>query len=162
MSDYPEHDKQATIIDQTQAAGEFIDWLASEGIQLMTWREDLTDTRPTDPRCPHSRRDCEGCDHHRDDCAPVRGDEDEYGLILYSTAHCKHWQDPEREAEGEAEQGHCCRCGKGRFYELHGLKHWVSPGRSLIQLLADWQDIDLAKIEAEKRQMLASLRAANA
>lgn len=161
MSGYPEHDKMSVVTDETQAAGDFVNWLAEQGIHLMLWREDLTDTRPTDPECPHRRRDCEGCDHAHDACAPAKGDEEEFGLHAYWVAHCKHWQDPERETDGEAGQGRCCRCGKGRYYEIRNLKHWVSPGRNLTELLADWQDIDLKKIEAEKRQMLASLRAAN-
>lgn len=158
MSDYPEHDKMSEVSEQTQAIGEFLEWLTSEGVQLMIWREDMTDTRPTDPECPHKRRDCEGCDHHRDDCAPTEGDE--AGFRSYMFGHCKHWHDPEREAEGNAEQGHCCRCGKGRFYEVTGLKSWVHERRSINELLAGWAGIDLEKIEDEKRQMLARLRTA--
>ena len=153
MSDYPEHDKQALVVDQAQAAGDFIDWLASQGIHLMRWREDLTDTRPTDPQCP-DRRDRDNprpCDQMHDD-----GDHS----VMYWMRHCLHWQDPEREAADPAVQGECCYCHRGRFYEIHGLKHWVNPGRSLIELLAGWQGIDLKKIEVEKRQILAGLSAA--
>ena len=34
MSDYPEHDKLRAIADQTQAIGEFIEWLEGKGIFL--------------------------------------------------------------------------------------------------------------------------------
>lgn len=40
MSEYPEHDKLAAIATESQAVGEFIDWLGTEkGVQLMTWVE---------------------------------------------------------------------------------------------------------------------------
>lgn len=160
MTGYPEHDKLAAIQEHTQVIGEFLEWLASQGVQLMTWREDLTDSRPTDPECPHRWRDCDGCTHTHDDCAPASGDETTYGLLAYSIAHCKHWQDPERKAGGNARQGVCCRCHRGRFYEVTGIRSWVHERRSTTQLLADWAGIDLGKIEAEKRQMLDSIRAA--
>ena len=34
MSDYPEHDKLHAIADQTQAIGEFMEWLEGKGIFL--------------------------------------------------------------------------------------------------------------------------------
>lgn len=34
MSDYPEHDKLHAVVAETQAAGEFIEWLESKGIFL--------------------------------------------------------------------------------------------------------------------------------
>jgi hypothetical protein len=42
-----------------------------------------------------------------------------------------------------------------------GLKAFMHEQRGTMQLLADWAGIDLAKIEAEKRQMLTAIRAAN-
>lgn len=156
MSDFPEHDKMTAVAEQTQAIGEFLEWLASEGVHLMVWREDLTDTRPTDPECGHQRRRTED----PADCDP---DESLSGLPLlaYWRTHCKHWHDPNREADGDAEQGTCCRCHKGRLYEVTGLKSWAGEQRHVTQLLADWAGIDLRKLEAEKRQMLAAIRSAN-
>ena len=85
MSDYPEHDKLTEISAETQAAGEFVEWLESKGIHLMRHRSEF---------------------------------------------------------------------GQG----MHG---WGSPGKDLRSLLAEWPGIDQSKIETEKRQMLASLRAMN-
>ena len=34
MSDYPEHDKLHLVKDETQAAGEFVEWLGLQGIFL--------------------------------------------------------------------------------------------------------------------------------
>jgi hypothetical protein len=126
MAGYPEHEKLQAVSEQTQAIGEFLEWLNSQSVQLMTWREDLTDTR-VDDKCP-----CDGHFH----------------------LHCDHWG-ADNEAHG------CCRCGKPfGFTEVTGIKGWVSERRGATQLLADWAGIDLNKIEAEKRQMLESIRAA--
>lgn len=38
--------------------------------------------------------------------------------------------------------------------------HYVAEGKSIERILAEWFDIDYAKLEQEKRQMLADLRAA--
>jgi hypothetical protein len=92
MTDYPEHDKLLAIKDETQAAGDFIEWLGSQGVFLA--KNYMFDE--------HLQR--------TDDAAQCFTER----ILAYS--------------------------------------------RSLTELLADWQGIDLAKIEAEKRQMLASLR----
>lgn len=81
MSNYPEHDKLSAVKDQTQAIGEFVDWL-----------------------------------------------HDEKEIVLARLDDC------------------------GRAY----------GAGSLLDLLAEWAGIDLDKIEAEKREMLETLRAANA
>lgn len=93
MSDYPEHDKLALVKDETQAAGEFVDWLATKGIFL-------------------AKR------------------------YMFTVG------DEVTEDVGE------CR------YES------VAPvATPLTSLLAEWADIDQNKIEAEKRAMLAAIRA---
>lgn len=78
MTQYPEHEKLEKISDKSQACGEFLDWLSSEGISLCSW-------------------------HERDE---------------------QYYQDP----------------------------------RTITDLLADYFDIDLDKIENEKRDMLGRLR----
>jgi hypothetical protein len=80
MSDYPEHDKLREVAEQTQAIGEFIEWLEGKGIFLA------------------------------------------------------------RYVEGSNFPRH-----------VHGFR----------ALLAEWAGIDQDKLEAEKRQMLASLRSAS-
>lgn len=153
VSSYPEHDKQHAVMDQAQVIGEFLIWLRGQGIELMTWREDLTELRPADPECTvrFNSDDPQPCDQIRDegDGAKPRA---------WWRRHCKHWQDPQREAAGSASQGHCCRCGKGRVYQADGIEGWVHDGRGIGQLLADWAGIDLSMIAAEKQQMLATAR----
>jgi hypothetical protein len=80
MSTYPEHDKLTAVADQTQAIGEFIEWLGGKGVFLA-----------------------------------------------------------------------CFVAGHNFPREVHGFR----------DLLAEWAGIDQDKLEAEKRQMLASNRAAN-
>lgn len=151
MSEYPEHDKQALVMDQTQAIGEFLEWLNSQGVQLMTWREDLTDSRPTDRDCA-TRFD----PHGMASCDPQREGGQDY--LDWRRSHCLHWSDAERSGAA-GEPGTCCRCGKGEYYEVTGISAHVHESRSTTQLLADWAGIDLSKIEAEKRAMLAKIRA---
>ncbi len=42
-----------------------------------------------------------------------------------------------------------------------GPDRWNTPDKPLLGLLAEWKDIDLGKIEQEKRAMLEALRTAN-
>jgi hypothetical protein len=161
---FPEHDKLTAVADQTQTVGEFIEWLHSQGIHFMTWREDLTDSRNTNPEC-NGKFDSESplpC--YQTDRTPRPDDPPLGEPLAWWRRHCLHWLNPGREAaEFMSEQGHCCRCGKGRHYEVTGIHSWVEDGRSIQALLAGFFGIDQNKIEAEKRQMLASLpREANA
>ena len=39
MSNYPEHDKLTAVADQTQAIGEFFEWLEGKGIFLARYSE---------------------------------------------------------------------------------------------------------------------------
>jgi hypothetical protein len=153
---YPEHGKQAQVIEQAQVVGEFLEWLASQGVHLMTWREDLQDLRPTDPECDQRRRGLDepaACDPD----SSLRGKPFE----AYWRTHCKHWHDQHREAEGDAKQGLCCRCGGGNAYTVT-TRGFIHETRGIEQLLADWAGIDLKAIDAEKRQMLEEIRRANA
>lgn len=86
MSDYPEHDKISAVKDETQAVGEFLEWLMATEYTL---------------------------------AVPYNGDEDWCGQL------------------------------------------YVPAFPDITQLLARWKGIDLSKIEAEKRQMLAAIRKAN-
>lgn len=37
MSDYPEHDKLSKISDESQAIGQFIDWLSTQKMTVAEW-----------------------------------------------------------------------------------------------------------------------------
>lgn len=62
---YPEHEKLAAVQVKSQAAGELLEWLASQGVQLMAWKEW---TEPDESRCSwhglrsDKIRDCDHCD----------------------------------------------------------------------------------------------------
>ena len=156
MGDYPESKRLAAAAEQTQVIGEFIDWLQGQGVQLMIYREDLEDHRPTDPECEVSFNsdDVRPCDQVRDN-----GDGDHVKPRAWWRRHCLHWQDTEHPAEGDGKEGTCCRCGKEREHVIT-TRGWVHEQRGAEQLLADWAGIDLKKVEAERRRMLASLPAA--
>lgn len=154
MSTYPEHDKLQAVAEQTQVIGEFLEWLESQGIQLMIYREDLIDIRPTGQDCRKRH------DRIRDDpCRPTSASG--IGSAFWWQTHCLHWHGKLRDADDNIqEQGICCWCGKGAEYTIT-TRGWVHEQRGIQQLLADWAGIDLNKIEAEKRQMLTEIRAAN-
>jgi hypothetical protein len=93
VSDYPEHDKLALVKDETQAAGDFVEWLGTQGIFLAKTYM-----------------------FTKDDCV----------------------------TDDEAEMRYERTC---------------PVAKSLVTLLAEWAEIDQNKIEAEKRAMLATIRA---
>lgn len=161
MNDYPESKRLAEASKVTQPVGEFLDWLQGQGVHLMTWREDLSDLRPTDERCfLREGSDREG---NRIPCRPAQdaGNQLVPGTSWWNT-HCLHWHNPDRkDGAGQEKPGTCCWCGKSQYHEVTGLKGWIDDPRSFEQLLADWAGIDLKKVEAERRQMLASLHKAS-
>lgn len=62
MSDYPEHDKLAKVSEQTQAIGDFLDWIGAErGARLMAWREWDEQTVDECPNCHYSARSIAAC-----------------------------------------------------------------------------------------------------
>lgn len=117
MSDYPEHDKRSKILDQSQAIGEFLDWLGSQGVHLVVY-----ETRSTQEPCQGTLfRMCEN-------------GRTEFGTECQQ-CHGTGWKTVTREGD------------------------WDWTPTSIEERLARYFDIDLTKIEAERRAMLASLRA---
>jgi len=56
MSDYPEHDKRAKILEKSQAIGEFLDWIGEQGYRLQKWVE-----QDEEGPCPGTIfHDCDG------------------------------------------------------------------------------------------------------
>ena len=92
MCSYPEHDKLSLAASQTQAIGEFIDWLQGQGVQLMRYREDLADVRPTDPVCGARHRE-----NRSDPCWPTSVSDT--GSADYYDTHCLHWHGQDRDAD---------------------------------------------------------------
>lgn len=160
MSDYPECERLAEASKQAQPVGDFLDWLQTQGVQLMVYREDLKDYRPTDPECSVSfnSESPRPCDQVGD-----IGDGDDVKPRAWWRRHCFHWQQHldllDEEPGGDAKPGRCCRCGQDREHEIT-TRGWVHEQRGIEQLLADWAGIDLKKVEAERRRMLASPPAA--
>lgn len=71
------------------------------------------------------------------------------GIHRMRLAACSH-------CEG-VDSDECWLCdGTGTMKET-----WVPDGRTIEQLLADFFGIDMAKVDVERRAMLAALRAAN-
>lgn len=125
MSDYPEHDKLVAVKEQSQAIGEFIEWLPSQGRFLGAWR--------TVVDCP--------------------------GGGWFGPWTCRNGRmisDKTDEDLGECEVCH----GRGVVDAENPIPDVAYV--DITKLLAEFFEIDLVKIEAEKRAMLDAMRAANA
>lgn len=115
MSAYPEHDKMTEVAVQSQAIGEFLEWLAEKHIVLARYRDDITDSRVCS-------------------CRGSLGD-----------------RDPKPN----------CQWCSGSGWHTITLDTRLEPeSYSITKLLAEHFDIDLVKIEQEKRAMLDDLRGA--
>lgn len=143
MSDYPEHDRMMAVKDQSETIGQFLDWLAEQGIKLAVWE-------------------------HSKECEAVSGP---------WVGATKDWPDqarggPKWRCEGGRMVGHpmsnkpgvvggqCEKCGgTGRVERIEPRLIPSSKGTEL--LLAEYFGITLARIESEKRAMLARLREMN-
>lgn len=70
MSDYPEHDKLSKISDQSQAIGEFLNWLADvKEVLLAQYAVESRICRNCDHEDPHEGEECGECGCDRQ---PVR------------------------------------------------------------------------------------------
>jgi len=119
MSKYPEHDKLTEVREQSQAIGEFLEWLEGQGVKLCR-----------------------------------------YQVQFETWSIYVHRDTGERWARSTEPQGvdalHWLPTGETKDVT-------VDEGFRLVterveNLLAAFFDIDLANLEAEKRQMLAELR----
>jgi hypothetical protein len=125
MSNYPEHDKLTAISDQSQAIGEFLEWLPSQGRFIGAWRTVV-------------------------DC-PGGGIWEKWSCIGGVKVN-----------DRTGEEGDECPVCDGR-----GVVDAAEPIPEVAyvdinKILAEFFDIDLNKLEAEKRAMLDEIRAANA
>jgi len=122
----PEHDKLAAIKHQSQAIGEFLDWLSERNVRLADYRE----AKWICDEC--GVLDLEDVNHPR---AGVRYD----GLHTDGPLYVHRM------------------CGKPAEHVPQGLYMY---GKTTVDLLAEFFDIDQNKLEAEKRAMLDQLRKA--
>lgn len=138
MSEYPEHEKLKEISDTSQSIGEFVDWLNDRGVQLMKYE---TYTEP---------EDCVGCQAtgRIRVVVPYVIDEDNPGMV---------GSGPRRTMQT------CPDCdGTGKDpNETWTTSEWGPVRGSIQELLAEFFEIDLNKIETEKRAMLESIRSAS-
>jgi len=127
---YPEHEKLSKVQDQSQAIGEFLEWLeTTKSARLLTWHESETDEVCTGDL--------------------VLGCEDGYK----TRAGRKFTIGGARDGVG-VPCDVCRGTGKVTCHE----KGYVPVG-SARDLLAEFFEIDQDKLEQEKRAMLDSLRA---
>jgi hypothetical protein len=133
MSKYPEHERMKAVRGESQAIGEFIDWLRSEETPytIAEWEE---------------WRACEASSN--------------IFARVDKSWHCENGRKM-GGAEHEAEDwGECERCeGTGRVKSDD--PRLYPAGIGIEALLARYFDIDLDKINDEKDAMLAEIRKQN-
>jgi hypothetical protein len=142
MSETPELDKRSKVLEDSHKLGFFLDWLGEQGIQLGKYVALLDPpNRYVVVECPHK---CDG------GCWRV---EDTDSISI--TGLDGHHYESEAEAHGLAADLEDKRLAKAQenpvFQPVYGSKE---------QLLADYFEIDLDKIETERRALLDALRKA--
>lgn len=134
MVETPELEKQSRARDRgSQEIGEFLEWMQGEGINFMKWGTELVD-RP----CSLSPGTY-GCGGR--------------GWVWFNDAHAS-----DEQVEGDDRRRVCKRCGGSGSVDVE-IDGWVHDGRRIEKLLADYFEIDLDKIEEERRALLDELRA---
>lgn len=127
---YPEHEKLSAVKDQSQRIGEFLEWLMDEKkVELAFWHK-------------HS----EQCDGFNADTGEIEP-EYECGNKKHDSGEMKH-------------DFGMYGCHPKRSFGCDMPCQTLSPFRATKEkLLAEFFEIDLEKLENEKRAMLDSLRA---
>lgn len=139
MTDYPEHEKLKQVTAYSQRVGEFLDWLSSQGVHLMKW---------TTFHEPVECWQCAGNDNHK-------------GMILEQITGPIIKEDPlQPDRASKSQWVTCPNCNGTQFdpERTSDVEQWAPERRGIQQLLADYFEIDLAKIDAEKEAMLIALR----
>lgn len=121
----PEHDKLSAVKSESQAIGEFLEWLQGEGVVLSTHHE------------------------HSKGCYCTNGWHETADPNRYSIDGC-----PEC---GGSPTSRRPLCG---YLSYDGHNELAPVHRTIEQWLAKYFEIDLAKLETEKRAMLEQMRAA--
>lgn len=134
---YPEHEKMAAVKDHSQAIGEFLEWLSSE-------------------------RELYICQNGIMDEAPVYWTDD--AVLLKYGDDRKTWMDAAKQ-EGVLDEKVTSFFHardelrfKVHHYEPYERSGFYPAGIRIEDLLAEYFDIDLKKIDLEKQAMLDAIR----
>ena len=131
MIETPELDRMSDVRDHSQAIGEFLEWLRDQGVQMVRW-----ETRRPESLCSGDALFREFAELD----AELRSAQSE-------TPRPSDVHPPK------------CKCkGTGIVYGTER-DELVSVDRSIERWLADYYDIDLDRVEAERRAILEELRA---
>jgi hypothetical protein len=123
--EFPELAKLSSVRTESQAIGEFIEWMGGQGWQFTKYEER---TFGEELCLGDGWYGCYG--GYRTDVARMVGNKDKL----------------------------CKRCKGTARVESKTTAHW-SDNRTIEQQVADYFDIDLKKVEAERRQLLEQVRA---
>lgn len=143
----PELDKMHKVHEESQPIGAFLEWLSGQGIVLCKWAT------------PQSSRQCTGVTRDlfdRDNC--------EGKGVALRTVTVIDLNNPrdERERRTLIEAGdECTACdGTGRV-EYDEAEQFMPDYMSIEKRLAEYFEIDLDKVEQERRGVLEEIRSAS-
>ena len=139
MAQYPEHEKMAAIHTESQAIGEFLEWLSGDR-GLAICQNGIMDERPV--------YWIDALDEYDGDQQAVRKAALEAGVI--TARDVSWWHDIQPKLRGEV-----------HHWEPYEREGYYPASIGIQKLLAEYFNIDLNKIEQEKRQMLDEIRQAH-
>lgn len=135
VSAHPECDRMVAVADESHALGDFLDWLNENGIILAEWER---------------KKECDYAD------GPSMARFGDIGGQKWRCEKGRVTGHPDSNKPG-VDSGLCRKCDGTGLIDRNEPR--LTPrGESYNELLARYFDIDLAKVEAERRQMLEALR----
>lgn len=129
----PECERLHEVHEQSQAIGEFLDWYAQQGWQRMRWAT-FTDDTP--------------CEYE------VRKKVTETKWVR---VECDGGKLTRRHSYEDIWQEDCPRCGGTGLVPVER-QDWAMDNRSLNTILAEYFNIDLAKVDRERKAILDMIR----
>jgi hypothetical protein len=124
----PEHDKFRPYQEDANIIGDFVEWLKEQHIRFMKWGDEIWEEK-----CKYSEP---WLNFGEKNFICING-------IKYKWSY--FWSKGHEPGE---ELGKCENCDN-EGYEQHSKENWISDGRSIQQLIADYFGIDKKKFDEE-------------
>lgn len=150
MTATPECDKVHKVHEESQSIGAFLEWLSGQGVVLCRWAT------------PRESRRCTGVlKNYFLDLDNCKGT----GVALRTVMSDADWSLPRAERPDRtiiiAAGDECTKCGGTGSFEYDGAEQYMPDYMAIEKRLAAYFDIDLNKVEQERRAVLDEARSAS-